>query len=292
MPDSAEKEMVILHLEDNPMDRQIVEKTLQSENLKCRILACETKQQFETALQQGGFQLMLVDYQLPGFSGHEALEIARTECPDVPFVFLSGVLGEEAAIESLKSGATDYVLKQRMERLVPAVKRAFREAEEHRQLQLAEAARRRSEARFRVFMDNLPGLAFFKDHKRRWLWFNRRWVDVLDDDPESYLNTERDDFMPPTTAMSAKELELKVLESGMPVEATEKFGPRDDPNRKWLITRFLIDLPDGESQLGGIAFDITARVQAEEQVTAEKKRLQELVDQNLSILAEQDKRMA
>lgn len=292
MSENAEKEMVILHLEDNPMDRQIVEKTLQSEKLKCRILACETKQQFENALQQGGFQLMLVDYQLPGFSGHEALEIARQECPDIPFVFLSGVLGEEAAIESLKSGATDYVLKQRMERLVPAVKRAFHEAEEHRQLQLAEAAHRRSEARFRVFMDNLPGLAFFKDRNRRWLWFNHRWNDILDDGLESYLNTERDDFLPPTTAISAKELELQVLESGMPVDSTEKFGPRDDPNRQWLITRFLIDLPDGESQLGGIAFDITERVKAEEKLIAEKKRLQELVDQNLSILAEHDKRLA
>lgn len=274
------------------MDRKIVEKTFQSDLGNIRILGCETRPQFENALNQGGFQLLLVDYQVPGFSDLEALELARKECPDIPFIFLSGVLGEEAAIESLKSGATDYVLKQRMERLVPAVQRALRESEEHRRLQIAEAARRRSEDRFRFFMDNLPGLAFIKDRECRWLWFSRRWNDILPGPAADYLNTTRDDFLPGVTASSGQEIEQKVLQTGLPAETTESFGPTDDPTRQWLVTRFLIEQPDEAPHLGGVAFDITGRVRAEQELAEEKRCLQELVDRNLSILAEHDKRMA
>jgi PAS domain S-box-containing protein len=292
MSEASENEVVILHLEDNPMDRKMVEKTLQSEGISCRLISCETQSQFENALQQGGFQLMLVDYQLPGFDGLQAMEMALKECPEVPFVFLSGVLGEEAAIESLKGGATDYVLKQRMERLAPAVRRAVHEAEEHQQREAAEAAARRSEARFRVFMDNLPGLAFIKDRGRKWVWFNRRWNDILTGGIEKYLGTDLEDFLPEHTAQSAKEIEFQVFQSGMPADTTEEFGPGDDPDRKWLVTRFLLEQADEPALLGGVALDITGRVQAEAELAAEKNRLQQLVDHNLALLAEHDVRLS
>lgn len=291
MSDKEETELVILHLEDNPMDRELVQKQLQAEDVKCRILACETKEQFLNTLSQGGFNLMLVDYQLPSFSGKDALVLAQEHCPDVPFIFLSGVMGEETAIDSLRDGATDYVLKQRMERLVPAVLRASKEAEEHKQRENAERAQARSEARFRVFMDNLPGLAFIKDNERRWLWLSQRWNDLVED-PDSLLTTTNDDFLPPATAISSREIEERVLQSGMPADDTEKFGPKDDPNRQWLMTRFLIEQPGEAPMLGGVAFDITDRIRAEQDLAHEKDRLRQLVDHNMSILAEHDKRLA
>jgi PAS domain S-box-containing protein len=291
MSEASENEVVILHLEDNPMDRKMVAKTLQAEGISCRLISCERQSQFENALEQGGFQILLVDYQLPGFDGIQALKMALRECPEVPFIFLSGVLGEEAAIESLKSGATDYVLKQRMERLAPAVRRAMREAEEHRQREEAEAAARRSEARFRVFMDNLPGLAFIKDRGRKWIWFNRRWTDILGK-TEEYLGTDREDFLPEHTAQSAKEIEFQVFQAGMLADITEEFGPADDPERKWLVTRFLLEQADEPPLLGGVALDITGRVKAEAELVAEKTRLQQLVDHNLALLAEHDIRLS
>jgi signal transduction histidine kinase/ActR/RegA family two-component response regulator len=93
------------------------------------------------ALEQGGIDLILCDYALPDFDGMSALKIARANWPAIPLIFVSGTLGEEQAIESLKSGATDYVLKERLARLVPAVRRAMQEVEER-------AERRRIEARF------------------------------------------------------------------------------------------------------------------------------------------------
>ena len=106
----------------------------------------ETRHQVFDALEKGQFDLILSDFKLPGFDGMRALEIAHALKPETPFVFVSGTIGEEAAIESLRNGATDYVLKDHLARLVPAVRRALAEAEEHvmcRQLQqrLREAGR-------------------------------------------------------------------------------------------------------------------------------------------------------
>lgn len=291
MSDRNENEIVILHLEDNPMDRELVRKSLEAEDFDYRIVPCETRAEFEKLLVNEAYSLLLVDYQLPDFSGKDAMEMARARCPDVPFIFLSGVLGEEAAIESLHSGATDYVLKQRQERLLPAIRRALAEAAEHRQRQAAERAARRSEERFRVFMDNLPGLAFIKDAERRWVWLNRRWADILTASPETYIGSDRDDFLG-DQAGAVREIEQRILESGMPADDTEEFGPTDDPTRQWLVTRFLIDQPDEAPMLGGVAFDITDRVRTERELAAEKNRLEQLVERNIAILAEHESRLA
>jgi DNA-binding NtrC family response regulator len=95
---------------------------------------------FAAALESGGFDLVLADYSLPDFDGLPALKVAHEVRPGVPFVLVSGTLGEERAIEALKEGATDYVLKQRLERLVPAVRRAISEAEERKERKRAEEA--------------------------------------------------------------------------------------------------------------------------------------------------------
>lgn len=97
----------------------------------------DTRADFVTALETQVFDLILAAYAMPGFDGMAALEIAGNLSPNVPFIFVSANLGEELAIETLKRGATDYVLKQRLERLVPCVQRAVQEAQERRERQAA-----------------------------------------------------------------------------------------------------------------------------------------------------------
>ena len=133
-------------MEDTPDDSDVVRRLIEKEWGESNFIRVETLQQFKESLQNGTFDIILSDYRLPGFTGLEALEIARTLRPDVPFIFISGMMGEEKAIESLRNGATDYVLKDRLKHLVPAVKRALLEAREHllnRKLQqrLLEASR-------------------------------------------------------------------------------------------------------------------------------------------------------
>jgi PAS domain S-box-containing protein len=127
-----------LLLEDNPLDAHMVEATLKNGGIDCELLRVQTRPDFVAALLSDKFDLILADYALPTFDGIAALEIACHRRPDVPFIFLSGSLGEELAIKALKSGATDYVLKQRLGRLVPSVQRALGEAQERRKRQWVE----------------------------------------------------------------------------------------------------------------------------------------------------------
>src|SRR5580692_3586550 len=136
----------ILYLEDDLGDAELVQETLAVEEIPCQLTRVETEADFITSLSAGGFDLIFADYTLPSFDGLSALKIARQHSPSVPFIFVSGTLGEEVAIEALKVGATDYVFKTRLSRIVPSVRRALREAEERIDLGRAEEALRRSQA--------------------------------------------------------------------------------------------------------------------------------------------------
>jgi PAS domain S-box-containing protein len=119
----------ILHLEDESVDRDFVEATLSNAGILCGITHVDSEQAFENALHEGEYDVIICDVALPGYDGTRALEFAAAKYPAVPFIFFSGVFDEETAVESLKRGATDYVLKRRPERLPAAVKRAVEEAE-------------------------------------------------------------------------------------------------------------------------------------------------------------------
>lgn len=147
------KQIRILHLEDDTQDTELVQAMLRAEGIASNCTRVETEDQFVGALESAQFDLILADYTLPRFHGRSALSIATENCPTVPFIFVSGTIGEEVAIESLKSGATDYVLKQQMSRLVPAVRRALKEADELRKRKEAEAELRESEERAGLIME-------------------------------------------------------------------------------------------------------------------------------------------
>ena len=106
----------ILILEDSPFDADLVGARLSEGEIGCELVRVQSRDAFAAALEEGGVDLILADYVLPGFDGLSALSLAKELCPSVPFIFVSGTLGEEVAIETLKSGATDCVLKHRLER--------------------------------------------------------------------------------------------------------------------------------------------------------------------------------
>ena len=136
----------ILYLEDDPKDADLAQAMLQAGGLACDVMRVETRVDFCAALEQGGFDLILADYTLPSFDGISALKIAVEKRPEVPFIFVSGTLDEEVAIEALKIGASDYVFKTRLSRILPAVQRALREGQDRAERKRAQEALRRSEA--------------------------------------------------------------------------------------------------------------------------------------------------
>ena len=136
----------ILSVEDDPKDTELIQALLETDGIVCEVTRVDSRAALQASIEQGGIDLILADHTLPSFDGISALRFAMKSCPDVPFIFVSGTLGEEVAIEALKIGATDYVLKTRLSRLVPSVLRALREATQRAERKRAEESLRQSEA--------------------------------------------------------------------------------------------------------------------------------------------------
>lgn len=132
----------ILHLEDDENDRILVREMVAADGLECDFLAVQTRPDLEMALRQRKFDIIISDYSMPSFNGMSGLMMARELAPDTPFLFFSGTIGEESAVDSLRNGAVDYVIKSRPQRLVPAIRRALRNMEEKALLQQTEQKNR------------------------------------------------------------------------------------------------------------------------------------------------------
>jgi signal transduction histidine kinase len=142
-------------LEDDPTDAALVQSTLKAGGVTCATTRVQNRADFVAALGRDGIDLILSDFSLPAFDGFASLKIARAQCPDIPFILVSGTLGEELAIDSLKRGATDYVLKERLSRLVPAVHRAMQEVKERMERKLAEKKREEYSRKLQVLSRRL-----------------------------------------------------------------------------------------------------------------------------------------
>lgn len=138
--------MRILYLEDDPNDAELVEATLEVEGIASEMVRVDNREDFVYRLGEKKFDLILADYTLPLFDGISALKLAQEICPEIPFIFVSGTLNEELAIEALKLGAIDYVFKTRLSRIAPSVRRALRETADRAHRKRAEDGLRRSEA--------------------------------------------------------------------------------------------------------------------------------------------------
>ena len=119
----------ILHLEDDPVDARLIGEQLRKSSLDVAITVAGSREAFEALVPRGDFDLVLSDYHVPRFNGLEALELVRGASPQIPFILVTGALGDERAVELLRAGATDFVLKDRLARLAPAIQRALADRE-------------------------------------------------------------------------------------------------------------------------------------------------------------------
>jgi signal transduction histidine kinase len=153
----------ILLLEDSPADAELAQDMMHQAGIEFAITVVSERAAFEAELQKAPPGIILSDYSLPGFDGAQALEIARQLAPDTPFIFVTGVLGEEVVIDMLRKGATDYVLKNRLTRLPQAVSRAVRETEQRRDNKRAHEKLRRSHDQLRALTGHLQ---FVREEER------------------------------------------------------------------------------------------------------------------------------
>jgi two-component system, NarL family, sensor histidine kinase UhpB len=151
----VKKDIRILMLEDDAADAELTKFALRKGGLHFSVVRVDSKDAYVNQLEEHRPDLILSDYSLPGFNGHDALHLALEKAPETPFIFVTGTMGEEVAIETLKSGATDYVLKTRLSRLMPAVNRALREADERAEHRRAADQLRESHERLRALSEYL-----------------------------------------------------------------------------------------------------------------------------------------
>ncbi len=248
----------ILYLEDNSMDVELLKARLDAECAGCRVVDVEAREAFLDELTRNPPDVIFSDYTLPAYGGLEALDDALRIVPDIPFIFVSGTIGEENAIETLRRGATDYVLKQNLRRLVPVLRRAMEEKEEQRRRRKAEDLIRQKEQQFSAFMSNLPGVAFIKDKDRRYVFLNEAAGSYICHEPIDCLGLRDEEILPTDLAERMKSSDEEVLRDKHVVHLVEEIAITETPHR-WFTTKFpIIDKYGTANWLGGVGIDITS----------------------------------
>src|SRR2546429_106341 len=169
----------ILLAEDSESDAELVQRELKRGGLDFQSRRVQTETDFRRELDELQPHLVISDFSMPQFSGPKALAIARESQADIPFIFISGTIGENVAVDMMKAGADDYVMKNNLARLLPALKRELREAEVRRARRLAEAALRESEVKYRELIEQASDGIFVTDKEGHFILANSRYCEML-----------------------------------------------------------------------------------------------------------------
>ena len=235
---------------------------------------------YEHALAEFAPDLILSDYTLPGFDGSEALRIAQRQRPDTPFIFVSGTIGEERAIETLKHGAVDYVLKDNRARLAPAVERALKEAQERESKRWAMRKLEESEERFRFAMHySSIGMALV-DPNGRWLAVNPALCKILGYEESELLSRDALSITHPEDRFADGPQIRQVLLRQVEAYRTTKRFIRKDGAVVWTeIAGSLVWQHSGKPHyfIWQIQ-DITDRIRAEEALRASEERFRSIAE--------------
>jgi PAS domain S-box-containing protein len=281
----------VLHLEDSALDAERVTAQLAESGLTCKILRVQTQSDFLQALQSDSFDFILSDYVLsdfnePNFDGLAALKLVRSMSSEIPFLFVTGSLGEELAIETIKLGATDYVLKHRLNRLDTVVLRALRETKERSERKRAEEALRRSEETARQQLAELEavysavpvGLGFL-DTDLRFVRVNECLAEINGVPVSEHIGRTLSEVLPPgpNEGDTVEPLYWQVLQSRLPLVNHEAQGTtRAQPGvqRDWLLNYYpLLDRDDQVLGLNVMVQEITEHKRSEEALKNSQERL-------------------
>ena len=269
----------ILHLEDNELDAELLATTLSDSGIEAEIRRVGAQKEFETALSSGDFDLIISDFSIPSWNGKAALRLARERYPLTPFIFVSGTIGEGAAVESLRNGATDYVLKHEFSKLVPAVRRAQREANERRLRRKAELELAQTTKQLQNLFNNLDDVFLLVDATAGQLlqlspaseqlcgWQPSAFFENPELWKECVLPEDRD-------LVAGKQIEIS---DGQSVRFEFRIRHRDGSTR-WIDARLkpVIEPDEHRRHVDGVLRDITDRKQTED----EKRRIEQQLLRN------------
>jgi two-component system, cell cycle sensor histidine kinase and response regulator CckA len=270
--------MKILHLEDNKHDAALVQDLLELAWPDCAITVVVSREDYLGAIRSGAFDIVVSDYQIPGFDGMEALTLVRDHAPDLPFVFFSGTIGEERAIEAVKAGAADYVIKDRMQRLPIAIERAVRDAEVQRARRSAEQELARERYLMRMLMEHLPDSVYFKDAESRFIAVSNSLACRHGYEPSALKGKSDRDLFQAVHAEATFRDEQEIVRTGIPIVNKEEKEAWPDGSVRWVASTKL-PLRDASGRIVGtfgVSHDITSRKEAAERIREQA----EIIDQS------------
>jgi PAS domain S-box-containing protein len=293
----------ILVVEDSDADFELLEMLLANAGLAAQCVQVEDEPGMRAALAEGPWDIVIADHRLPRFSARAALATLQSVRPDIPFIIVSGSIGEDVAVEAMLAGADDYIMKSRLARLIPSIQRSIRAADMRRKRGEAEARLRESEARLRALAANVPGILLQMrygagDAEPRFIYASEGATRLLGVTPDEILADggallhliEADDLatLRDTLATAASEQGSLVWEG--------RAHRRGDGQELWLRLSASPRRAEGDAAAvnvwDGIAIDVTALKQAEALILASREELRELHAHLTSIKEEERARIA
>jgi PAS domain S-box-containing protein len=256
----------VLIIEDNEDDTLLEIDELKRGGFNIDFERIETPEAMMEAMASKPWDCIISDFSMPRFSGLDALTTYKESGKDIPFILISGTIGEEIAVQAMKAGAHDYIMKNNLTRLVPALERELREAEFRRQKRNAEEAARYERVLLRTLINHLPDPVYIKDDKGRKILANKADLDFLGYSTEAEVRGKTDqETLLNESGRNSYEDDLEILQTGCPVINREEEVMDTEGKPHWLLTtKIPIYNEKGEvSGLVGLRHDITGRKQYE-----------------------------
>jgi PAS domain S-box-containing protein len=269
----------VLVVEDSEDDALLIINRLETAGFDVAHKRVDTADAMVEALSAGAWDLILADYRMPHFTGNAALKLVRERNQDVPFILVSGQIGEETAVEAMKAGAHDYVMKDNLARLAPAVERELGEAEIRRKRRMADEALQKSEFRFRQIYDNAPVMMHSIDKAGVIRNLNRKWLSAMGYSREEMIGRPIAEVMTAESVQHLWSVLPKFWECRKVADLPYQYIRRDGSVIDVLLDSVVTDDPIwGEVSLS-VVRDVTAQKQAEMALKDSEKRFRALFEQ-------------
>ncbi len=274
------KKIRILLIEDSEDDALLLIRELKRGGYEVFYRIVDTPADMKKELDENYWDIIVSDYSLPGFGGLSALELLKKKGIDIPFIIVSGAIGEELAVEAMRAGVQDYIMKDNLARLIPAIERELREAKIRRDHREAKAALQRSESRYGALAEALQDFIYIINREDRVEYVNTFGSMYLGMRIEHVIGEPRNKLFPPQISERQKSSLEEVFETGEPLKLESSLQYLSHGSPIWIDTK-LIPLKNKNGYVEavlGVSRDITGRKEMEEALRESEKKYKELVD--------------
>lgn len=282
----------VLFVEDVEEDAELIARELRRGGFAPDWQRVDTAIAMSEVLQAKKWDIIISDYSIPGFGGIAALELLQRSGLSVPFIIVSGAIGEQTAVEAMKAGAQDYFLKGQITRLPVAVERELREATARRKQRASGIALRDMQARFHAFMSNAPMPAWIKDGELRYVYANPAQARFFNASLDEIIGRDDFDLLSSGAAQHAQNNDRSAIEQQQPVATQETVMNGHDRQQILDIIRFPLTGIDDQKLVAGVAIDVTDRVQAQHKLQSANQKLQLLSSRIIEVQEQERGRLA